>query len=189
MIRPILAESAPVYVAGVKQASGSAIRVIVVMGVAGAGKTEVGRALAGAIGWRFEEGDDYHSRANKEKMARGEGLTDEDRAPWLAALQAFVAGTIARDGPAVLACSALKESYRAALVPPDAPSGAVRFVYLDVPRDVLESRLRDRKGHYAGVSLLDSQLATLEKPRDAVWMDGTCPVSEIVESIRTALGV
>ena len=181
--------SDPTYVARVTEASGGILRVIVVMGVAGAGKTEVGRALATAIGWPFEEADDYHTTANKEKMARGEGLTDADRAPWLAALEAFVAGTVERDARAVLACSVLKEKYRAALIPPNAPRGAVRFVYLDVPRDVLETRLRDRHGHFAGPTLLDSQLATLEKPRDAVWIDGTRPVPEIVQTIRPALGV
>lgn len=159
------------------------------MGVAGAGKTVVGRALAESLGWRFEDADDRHTPENKARMARGEGLTDAERGPWLAELEAFIAAMIAQDRRVVLACSALKEAYRAALVPPDAPAGAVRFVYLDVPRDVLDQRLRSRHGHYAGPSLLDSQLATLEEPRDAIRMDGTLPIPEIVDGIRVALGV
>lgn len=166
-----------------------AIKVIVIMGVAGAGKTLVGRTLADTLGWHFEEADDYHSAANKAKMARGEGLTDVDRKPWLASLESFICETIERGDHAVLACSALKESYRLALVPPEAPPAAVKFVYLDVPPAVLEERLRSRTGHYAGPSLLPSQLATLEKPRDALWVDGTRPVPEIIDSIRTDLGV
>lgn len=174
-----------VYVESVSDA----IRVIVVMGVAGAGKTVVGRALATALEWSFEEGDDYHSKANKEKMARGEGLTDADRAPWLAAIERFIAKTVHAREHAVLACSALKAAYRVALVPPEAPPGAVRFVYLDVPPNVLDERLRERRGHFAGPSLLASQLATLEKPRDALWVDGTRPIPEIVQSIRAAFEI
>ena len=159
------------------------------MGVAGAGKTVAGRAIASTIGWRFADADDYHSEANKAKMARGEGLTDADRGPWLAELRRLIADSIQRDDRLVVACSALKETYRWDLVPPTAPDGAVRFVYLDVPEDVLRERLSERHGHYAGPSLLASQLATLEKPHDALWVDGTCPVEEIVRRVRTELGV
>jgi gluconokinase len=115
--------------------------VIVVMGVAGAGKTLVGKTLARAIGWAFYDADDFHSRANIEKMSRGEPLTDDDRRPWLAAMRVTIAGVIERADHGVLACSALKEWYRRALVPEDAPPGAVRFVYLDVPESVLHGRL------------------------------------------------
>lgn len=165
------------------------LRVVVIMGVSGAGKTVVGQALAEALGWTFLEGDDYHPAANVEKMSHAIPLDDADRAPWLAALRNLIASVIARDEHAVLACSALKQSYRDMLVPPDAPPGAVRFVFLDVPRDVLLQRLETRRGHFMPPELLDSQLATLEHPRDAVRMDGTLPVPEIVRAARTALGV
>ena len=162
---------------------------IVVMGVAAAGKTHLGKKLAAATGWAFYDADDYHSAKNKAKMHAGHGLTDADRRPWLAALRKLVAGVIARRGHAILACSALKQAYRDALTPPNAPRGAVRFVYLDVPRAVLEKRLEKRvreHRHFAGPSLLDSQLATLEKPLDALWLDGTRPRRKLVETVREA---
>ena len=163
--------------------------VIVIMGVAAAGKTHVGKKLAAATGWTFYDADDYHSAKNKAKMHAGHGLTDADRRPWLLALRQLIAGVIAKRGHAVLACSALKQAYRDALVPPQAPPGAVRFVYLDVPREVLEKRLEKRvrkHSHFAGPSLLDSQLATLEKPLDALWLDGSRPRHKLVDTIRQA---
>jgi gluconokinase len=163
--------------------------VIVVMGVAGAGKTLVGKTLARAIGWAFYDADDFHSRANIEKMSRGEPLTDDDRRPWLAAMRVTIAGVIERADHGVLACSALKEWYRRALVPEDAPPGAVRFVYLDVPESVLHDRLARRTGHFAPPELLPSQLKTLEPPVDAVWEDGTRSPDDIVRSARASLGV
>jgi gluconokinase len=158
------------------------------MGVAGAGKTTVGRELAEAIGWEFHDADDFHSAENIAKMHRGEGLTDADRQPWLEALARLIA-TIVREGRhAVLACSALKHAYRVTLTPNGIPASAIRFVYLDVPAKELERRLEHRK-HYAGPSLLSSQLATLEKPKDALWIDGTRPVPAEVDDIRKALGL
>jgi gluconokinase len=165
------------------------VRIVVVMGVSGAGKTLIGRALARAIHWPFHDADDYHSPANIQKMQRGEGLTDADRAPWLERLHELTTAAYASGQRMVLACSALKESYRERLRPDGAPRDAVRFVYLDVPRAVLEERLRTRRGHFAPVELLDSQLATLEPPRDALWVDGTAPPDEIVRRIRTELGL
>ncbi|HEY4131742.1 MAG TPA: gluconokinase, GntK/IdnK-type [Gemmatimonadaceae bacterium] len=157
------------------------------MGVSGAGKTAVGRALATMLHWRFIEADDYHSAANKEKMHRGEGLTDADRAPWLAALHDVLTDVLAHDARAVLACSALKEAYRKTLVPANAAPDDVRFVYLDVPADVLRERLKDRKHHFAPPELLSSQLATLEKPRDAMWVDGTKSIDEIADTLRRTI--
>jgi gluconokinase len=144
--------------------------------------------LAQALTWPFYDADDYHSATNKAKMHGGLPLTDEDRTPWLATLQSLIGDVIRRDQHAVLACSALKAWYRAALIPPNAPPGAVRFVYLDVPREALAERLAERS-HFFPVELLDSQLDTLEKPRDAVWVDGTQPILAIVDSVRVALGV
>lgn len=164
-------------------------QVIVVMGVAGAGKTLVGSALAHALGWTFYDADDFHSPENVAKMHRGIGLTDADRAPWLEALRDVIDRVI-RDGRnGVMACSALKEAYRKMLTPDDAPAGTVRFVYLDVPPDVLHDRLEHRAHHYAPPELLDSQLATLEVPRDAIWVDGTLPPDEIVRAARSALAL
>ncbi|MDB4876570.1 MAG: carbohydrate kinase, thermoresistant glucokinase family [Gemmatimonadetes bacterium] len=167
----------------------SGVRVIVVMGVTGAGKTTVGHALADALGWSFYDADELHSPENKAKMHRGEGLTDADRAPWLATLGALVARVIANGEHAVLACSALKQSYRDVLVPKDAPPDAVRFVFLDVPSKVLRERLAMRGNHFATANLLPSQFATLEVPSDALRVDGTRPVPEIVQTVRQAFGI
>lgn len=156
--------------------------VIIIMGVSAAGKTEVGRALAATVGWRLIEGDDYHPASNVEKMAHGIPLTDDDRAPWLAALHHAIADVATRNDHAVVACSALKHSYRERLRLSDAPD-AVRFVYLDVPAPILAERLAHRHGHFMPPSLLESQLETLEKPRDALRVDGTLPVPEIVRHI------
>src|SRR5579884_1235439 len=130
--------------------------IVVVMGVSGAGKTTVGRALAAALGWPFVDADDLHPAANVEKMRRGQPLDDADRAPWLAA----VASTIRSMRDGVVACSALKRAYRDLLRVRD----DVRFVYLAVDEKVLAARLAARQGHYMPPSLLPSQLATLEPP-------------------------
>jgi gluconokinase len=163
------------------------LHVIVVMGVSGAGKTVVGQALAHAVGWEFHDADDFHSPENVAKMHRGEGLTDEDRRPWLAALCSMIADVI-RDGRhAVVACSALKQWYREALIPSESDRPAIRFVHLDVPEDVLRDRLAKRTHHFATPALLPSQLATLEFPHDALCVDGTLPVAEIARQIREKL--
>ena len=165
------------------------VRVIVVMGVSAAGKTTAGRALSHALGWTFYEGDDYHSAPNIAKMHRGEALTDADRAPWLDDLCMVIAGVIERGEYAVLACSALKRAYREALVPRGTPPGVVRFAFLDVPVAVLRKRLADRKGSFFNPALLESQIATLEQPSEAVRIDGDAPVDNIVKDIREALRV
>jgi gluconokinase len=159
-------------------------QVVIVMGVAGSGKTTIGQLLAASIGCAFVDADDYHSDASKSKMSRGEPLTDEDRAPWLAALRDVIAGTLARGGCAVLACSALKQRYREILrVDP----ARVPLVYLRAHAALLEERLRHRFGHYAKVSLLDSQLAALEEPTDALRIDAALPPAEIVQQIQQQL--
>src|SRR4051812_35572067 len=148
------------------------VHAIIIMGVSGAGKTAVGEALAKELGWPFHEGDDYHSPHSVRKMARGEGLTDEDRAPWLAALSHLIHRIVTDCEHGVIACSALKQQYRDELVPAGIPPNAVRFVYLEVPREVLEQRLAHRTHHFAPPELLPSQLATLEEPRDALRVNG-----------------
>lgn len=156
------------------------------MGVAGAGKTTAGEAIADALCWTFYDGDDFHSATNLAKMHRGEALTDEDRAPWLATLCSLIADVARRETHAVLACSALKESYRRAMIPSDVSPAAVRFVYLEVPKTVLLDRLTKRK-HFFPPELLNSQLETLEPPRDAVRVDGTCSPAEIVKLVLDSL--
>lgn len=164
-------------------------RIVVVIGVSGAGKTRVGHELAEAIGWTFIDADEYHSPANVAKMHRGEALTDADREPWLAALRDALVSELDAGRKVVLACSALRQRYRDVLHPPNVSAGTLRFVFLNVPREVLADRLRTRKGHFAPITLLDSQLATLEPPRDALWVDGTRTPSDIVATIRQALEV
>ena len=161
------------------------VHAIVVMGVSGSGKTTVGRTLADTLGWTFYEGDDFHPEANVEKMSHGTPLDDADRAPWLDALCELIAGIIARDEHGVIACSALKQSYRDALVPRGAPPKAVRFVFLDVPVEELRRRVAHRQ-HFFPPALLDSQLATLELPHDAVRVNGAQPVDAIArEALET----
>jgi gluconokinase len=135
--------------------------VIVLMGVAGSGKTTVGKALAADLGWDFVEADDLHSAENVAKMSRGVGLTDADRASWLGALAAVVAERVNERRPAVVAASVLKRAYRERLAQ---GSERVRMGFLDGPESVLRERLRGRRGHFAGEDLLASQLATLEEP-------------------------
>lgn len=163
-------------------------RIIVLMGPAGAGKTTVGVPLAKSLGWRFLDADDFHSRENVERMRRGIPLTDEDRAPWLAAIRAALAEALTKKMQVVLACSALKEEYRRALVPPNGGQ-VVRFVYLHADAKTLHERLAHREGHYAGPKLLASQLATLEEPDDALWVDASRSPEEIVAEIRRALAL
>lgn len=163
--------------------------VIVVMGVAGAGKSTVGRHLAHALGWSFADGDAYHSPESWAKLERGEPLTDADRAPWLARLQGVIADHWGTNTPLVLACSALRAPYRHTLVPPALPPGALRFVYLRVPPAVAEERLRTRRGHGVGPALVPSQFATLEEPAEAAWVDGTLPVEDATQAIVRALGL
>jgi gluconokinase len=163
--------------------------VIVVMGVAGAGKTTVGRALAESLGWTFHDADDFHPKANVEKMRAGIPLGDADRRPWLAALHELVAQLVASGAPGVLACSALRQSYRDALRRAGAPRGAGAFVHLEVVPSVAEQRLATRRGHYMRASLVASQFATLEEPRDALRLDAELPVPELVLLVRRALGV
>jgi gluconokinase len=160
--------------------------VIILMGVAGAGKTTVGKRLAAALGWRFLEGDDFHPQRNVAKMAAGVPLTDEDRQPWLEQLRGLIAQALERGEDVVLACSALRRSYRQRLAVDPA---RMRWVYLTAPAEVLARRLGERKGHFMPAGLLDSQLATLEPPEDALVLDVTPGVDEVVSRIRAGLGL
>jgi gluconokinase len=162
---------------------------IVVMGVAGAGKTVVGRALAGSLGWTFVDADDFHSPENVERMRRGVALTDADRAPWLAELRRLIARQLAERRPVVLACSALRRRYRDELAADAREPGAVSFVYLDVPPSLAARRLERRRGHFMPSALVESQFAALEEPDDALRIDAALPVDEIVRRIVEGLGL
>jgi gluconokinase len=154
--------------------------VIVMMGVAGSGKTTVGKLLAAQLTWTFADADDYHSAANVEKMRSGIPLTDSDRAPWLETLRSLIVSWMAEGTSAVLACSALKREYRERLlVGPE-----VRFVYLKGDRALLEERMRARHEHFMAERMLASQLSTLEEPEDALVVDVSQSPEEIVAEIR-----
>ena len=154
------------------------------MGVSGAGKTTVGQQLAERVGWAFSDADDFHPPANIAKMRRGEALTDADRAPWLEELHALLSETAAAGRSLVLACSALKAAFRNRLTE-DIPG--VNVVYLRVSRDELQRRLSVRGEHFFPQSLLDSQLAALEEPTDAVVVDGDALPETIVATILARL--
>ncbi|WP_337060443.1 gluconokinase [Kineococcus sp. G2] len=132
---------------------------LVVMGVSGSGKTTVARGVADERGWEFAEGDDFHPRANVDKMRDGTPLDDEDRWPWLRGIAAWIGEREAAGRSVVVTCSALKRSYRE-LLADGHPS--VRFCQLVVPEEVLAERLAHRQGHYMPASLLRSQLDTLQ---------------------------
>lgn len=158
--------------------------VVFLMGVTGSGKTTLGEALASAWGWPYHDADTYHPPENVEKMRAGIPLTDADRIPWLAALHARAEQTIADGAGAIIGCSALKASYRAVL---RGSLSHVVFVWLDVPRGVLQERMDARRGHFMPPSLLESQLHTLEPPLHAIRIDGDRPVDDLVAHVTARL--
>jgi gluconokinase len=159
--------------------------IVIIMGVVGAGKTTVGRLLAEQLNWDFADADDFHSPSNVEKIRQGIPLTDADREPWLDRLSQAIADWIATNQNLVLACSALKHRYRQKLsVGPE-----VRFVYLKGRASLIATRLQGRHSHFAGESILASQIADLEEPKGAVVVDITRPPFQIVDDIRKHLGL
>jgi len=154
--------------------------VVIMMGVSGSGKTTIGQMLASSLGWEFHDGDDLHSAANKAKMHAGIALSDEDRAPWLAAIRNLIASTIAAGKNAVVACSALKQSYRDQIVVDPA---AVKIVFLKGSAELIAARIGNRSGHFMNPALLQSQFDTLEEPRDAIVVDIGADPEEIVRTI------
>lgn len=156
------------------------------MGVAGSGKTTIGKALAEALGWSFYDGDDFHPPENVAKMAQGIPLDDADRAPWLTTLHDLIASCLANDKPAVLACSALKQRYRDQLL---AGNPYTEFVYLKGDFQTILERMKQRRGHYMKPEMLQSQFAALEEPTDALTLDIREDVSKIIEKIISSFGL
>jgi gluconokinase len=160
--------------------------ILVLMGVSGSGKTTIGALLAKALRWRFYEGDDLHTAANRSKMAHGIALTDADRLPWLDRVRRLIERCLADGANAVIACSALKQSYREVLV---SDTRQVRLVYLKGTPKLIKARLGRRKGHFMPGSLLPSQFAALEEPRDAITIDVSDDPAQIVDTIRKRLAI
>jgi gluconokinase len=159
--------------------------VVIVMGVTGAGKTTIGRALASSLGWEFHDGDDLHTDASQRKMHQGIALDDADRAPWLSAIRKLIEAMLASGRSGVIACSALKQAYRDEIV---VDSNNVKVVYLKGSKEVIADRLRQRGGHFMNPDLLQSQFDTLEDPSDAIIVDVSAAPEAIVNEIRSRLG-
>jgi gluconokinase len=156
------------------------IQVLVIMGVAGSGKTTIGTLLSYRLGWQFADADDFHPPENVSKMKSGNALTDEDREPWLEALSNAIKNWLSHGKRAVLACSALKETYRERLT---VDKQRVAFVYLRGDFTTIEERLSHRKRHFMKAGMLKSQLEALEEPRDALSVDITKSPPEVVDEI------
>ena len=154
------------------------------MGVSGSGKTTVGTLLSKNYGWTFFDADDFHPPANIEKMAQGIPLTDADRIPWLDALRRLVDEHRDSENVMLLACSALKQSYRERLGGNEA---RVLWVYLKGSFALIEQRLQDRRGHYMSATLLTSQFATLEEPHNALVIDTAMPADKAAQLIAAKI--
>lgn len=155
-------------------------RFFIIMGVSGCGKTSVGIELASRLNWTFYDGDDFLSPANIAKMAQGTPLSDADRAPWLASLHNLISTCSVEGSTGVLACSALKERYRRILL---ADNPDVKIVYLKGSYDLIWPRMAARAGHFMRPAMLQSQFDTLEEPADALTVDASLTVDDIVSII------
>jgi carbohydrate kinase (thermoresistant glucokinase family) len=162
---------------------------IVVMGVSGCGKTEIGRTLAARLGWAFRDADELHPAGNVAKMRAGIPLDDADRDPWLATLADVLDEAVDSGPPLVLACSALKRRYRTRL---GLPAERIKLVHLDGAPELIRKRIEQRAGHFMPAALLDSQLSTLERPspdENAIAIDVSPEPDTIVRQITAALGL
>lgn len=160
--------------------------IVVLMGVSGSGKTTIGTLLAQRMQTVFADADAYHSAANRVKMAAGHALNDDDRQPWLETLNALLRGWFESKKGGVLACSALKDAYRKTLAC-GMPEGSIVFVLLDGSKELIAERLAERQNHYMNPKLLDSQLATLETPADALRIVNDRAPEEVVSEIMNRL--
>ena len=160
-------------------------QIIIIMGVAGCGKSTIGSMLAHGLGWDFYDADDLHSESNRVKMAQNIPLTDEDRAGWLDSLRSLIGQNIQNEKSIVLACSALKKSYRDILM----INEQVKFVYLRGTYEQIEARLLQRSGHFMSAKMLASQFDILEEPQDAVTIDISHTPQEIISTIRKGLAL
>ena len=160
---------------------------LIVMGVSGSGKSTVAEALGQRLGWRFEDGDSFHPASNVEKMRAGHPLTDEDRWPWLNAIADEIARVCDKGEHVIIACSALKHTYRDVLL---RGRDDVRFVFLRGTKELIAARLAQRKGHFMPPGLLDSQFKTLEPPQPSerpITVSIDAPVDGIVDDIARQL--
>jgi len=156
--------------------------IAVVMGVSGSGKTTIGEVLANRTGAIFADADDYHPAANKEKMAAGHPLNDEDRQPWLETLNRLMRGWYEEGKSGVLACSALKQRYRDTLAA-EIPAETIIFVWLDLSPEMIVKRLAARHHEFMNPKLLESQISTLEPPADALRIVNDRTPDEVVDNI------
>src|SRR5258707_3424684 len=159
--------------------------IIILMGVTGSGKTTVGRLLAEDLGWTYFDADDFHSELNIEKMKGGTPLNDADRIPWLERLRELVRDCLLKSENAVLACSALRESYREFLLLDE----RVKLVYLRGNYQMIRKRLAQRRGHYMDPALLNSQFETLEEPSECLRIDAAFEPREIIQMISEGLRI
>jgi len=157
--------------------------IVILMGVSGAGKTTIGRRLAAILNWCFVEGDDLHPWQNVQKMSQGLPLSDRDREPWLMQIRERIVALQQQGQSAIITCSALKRRYRDILHPQ--PDGSIQFVYLKNDATTLRSRLEHRPGHFMKAEMLDSQLATLEEPENAIVV----PVSDTKTPEQIAIDI
>ena len=161
--------------------------VVLITGVSGSGKTTIGRLLAEKLGWRFSDADEFHSATNRHKLTSGVPLSDEDRRPWLEQLRSAIGTWVGENRSTVLACSALKSSFRRHLV--HGLEDRVRFVYLTGSLDLIERRLAGRNDHFMHRDLLASQFEILEEPDEALVVDIDESPDRIVGHIRSGLGL
>lgn len=168
--------------------------IILLMGVSGSGKTTLGLLLADSLNWEFRDADAFHSPENIEKMRHGIPMNDLDRMPWLLALQTAIAQWLQEDKNVVLACSALRDSYRQFLVldsdrSANAKAERIKLVYLKGSFEIIQKRLQERHNHFMSEKLLKSQFDALEEPINAISVDVSEPPQVIVQNIRTVLGI
>lgn len=152
----------------------------ILMGVSGCGKTTVGKLLAQRLGWDFYDADDFHPHENITKMAAGVALNDDDRRPWLGTLHELIAKCLKDGYPGVLACSALKESYRQSLL---AGNQHVQIIYLKGSFELIQSRIQARNGHFMKSAMLQSQFDSLEEPLNCLTISISLSMEEIVSTV------